>query len=99
MIPILGVNIAICAKKLLLISEHLSGSLSSTNLNKVSSGLTGNISVGGWQIALLFHFRRAKECSCKSTLKICQLEFYLTSFTNAKLFPSFTVERKVFSFI
>ena len=60
------------------------------------AGLTGNISVGEWQIALLVHFRRAMECSCKSALKICQLEIYLTSFTNAKLFPSFTGERKVF---
>ena len=62
-------------------------------------GLTGNILVGERQIALLVHFRRVMECSCKSALKICQLEFYLTSFTSAKLFPSFTVERKVFELI
>ena len=60
------------------------------------TGLTGNILVGEWQIALLVHFRRVMECSCKSTLKICQLEFYLISFTNSKLFLPFTVERKVF---
>ena len=62
------------------------------------TGLTGNILVGEWQIALLVHFRRVMECCCKSTLKICQLEFYLTSFTNAKFFPSFTGERKVFDY-
>ena len=56
----------------------------------------GDILVGEWQIALLVHFRRVMECSCKSTLKICRLEFYLTSFTNSKLFLPFTVERKVF---
>ena len=63
------------------------------------TGLTGNILVGEWQIALLVHFRRVMECSCKSTLKICRLQFYLISFTNSKLFLPFTVERKVFELI
>ena len=56
---------------------------------RVALGLTRNISVGEWQIALLVHFRRVMECSCKSTLKICRLEFYLISFTNAKSFQVF----------
>ena len=60
------------------------------------TGLTGNILVGEWQIALLVYFRRVMECSCKSTLKICRLEFCLISFTNSKLFLPFTFERKVF---
>ena len=72
------------------------GLLFSLILFSLISGLTGNILVGEWQIALLVHFRRVMECSCKSALKICRLEFYLASFTSAKLFPSFTVERKVF---
>ena len=59
-------------------------------------GLTGNILVGEWQITLLVHIKHVMECSCKSTLKICQLDFYLTNFTSAKSFPSFTVERKMF---
>ena len=56
------------------------------NEKNMSPGLTGNILIGEWQITLLVHFRRVMECSCKSTLKICRLEFYLTSFTNSKLF-------------
>ena len=36
-----------------------------------TAGLTGNILVGEWQIALLVHFRRVMECSYKSALKIC----------------------------
>ena len=71
-------------------------SLPNTVAQAYYSGLTGNILIGEWQIALLVHFRRVMECSCKSTLKICRLEFYLTSFTNSKLFLPSTVERKVF---
>ena len=66
------------------------------NKQRSFAGLTGNILVGEWQITLLVYFRHVMECSCKSTLKICQLEFYLISFTNSKLFLPFTVERKVF---